>query len=134
MPEQDMANEREQSHDGHRSLVVQEDVPESVIGSLFYEQGRLRADLDRLMNAPAPKPDEKPKDDPPAKEKEAGKDDAKDAGDTEAKGKEEKKEPFLKRSAIWVKTHAIATVAILILLVALLVGGWFLWNYLQSYE
>jgi len=134
MPEQNMPNEREQSPDGHGSLVVREEVPESVIGSLFYEQGRLRADLDRLMNAPPPKPDEKPKEDPPAKEKEAGKDDAKDAGDKEAKDKEAKKEPFLKRSAVWVKTHPIATVAIVILLVALLVGGWFLWNYLQSYE
>jgi len=134
MPEQNMPNEREQSPDGHGSLVVREEVPESVIGSLFYEQGRLRADLDRLMNAPPPKPDEKPKEDPPAKEKEGGKDDAKDAGDKEAKDKEEKKEPFLKRSAVWVKTHPIATVAIVILLVALLVGGWFLWNYLQSYE
>jgi membrane fusion protein, multidrug efflux system len=129
MPEQNMPNEREQSPDGHGSLVVQEEVPESVIGSLLFEQGRLRADLDRLLNAPAAKPDEKPKDDPPAKGKEDGKDDAKDSGE-----KEEKKEPFLKRSAVWVKTHPIATLAILVLLVALLVGGWFLWGYLQSYE
>ena len=121
MPE----NEREQSPDGHRSLAVQENVPESVIGSLFYEQGRLRADLDRLLNAPPPKPDENPKDAPPPKEQE---------GENEPKDKEPKKDPFLNRSAVWVKTHPVATVAILVLLVALLVGGWFLWGYLQSYE
>ncbi len=121
MPEQNMPNEREQSLDGHGSLVVQDEVPESVIGSLFYEQGRLRADLDRLLNAPPAKADEKPKDAP--------KETPKDAGE-----KEEKKEPFLKRSADWVKTHPIGTLAILVLLVAVLVGGWFLWGYLQSYE
>jgi len=128
MSEKNIANEHEQSHDGHGSLVVQEDVPESVIGSLFYEQGRLRADLDRLLNAPAAKPEDKPKEAPPPK------DDAKDAGDKEAKEKEAKKEPLLKRSTEWVKTHPLATLTLLVLLVAMLVAGWFLWGYLQSYE
>ena len=71
MPEQHDAKEREQGRDGHKGLIVQDHPAESAIDSLFYEQGRLRADLDRLLNAAAAKPAEPAT---PPKEKEAGKD------------------------------------------------------------
>ncbi len=132
MPPQHDLEEREQSRDGHSSLISQNGLPESVIGSLFYEQGRLRADLDRLLNAPAVKPEAEPKDTP-----EQGKNaDAKDGAQGESKddGKDAHKEPFLKRVTGWTKAHPITTIAIPILLVAVIVAGWFLWRYLQSYE
>jgi hypothetical protein len=133
MPEQNEAKEREQNLDGHKSLITQDRPTDSAIDALFYEQRKLRADLDRLLQATAAKPTE-----PAAapKEKEAGKE-GPDAGKQDA-GKdghtEPPKEPFRKRAVDWTKAHPIATVAIPILLVAVLVGGWFLWGYLQSYE
>jgi len=132
MTEQYDAKEREQGRDGHKGLIVQDHPAESAIDSLFYEQGRLRADLDRLLNAAAAKAAEPAT---PPKEKEAGKD-GPDASkpDDKDKDKDAPKKPFLKRVGSWTKTHPIATVAILILLVAAFVGAWFLWLYLQSYE
>jgi len=125
MPEQNDSNERRQSRDGHGGSIAQDQPAESAIDSLFYEQGKLRADVDRLLSAPA-------KD--PAKDKDDGK--VSDTGKPDAKedAKDPPKEPFLKRAANGTKAHPIATVAIPILLVAVLVGGWFLWGYLQSYE
>src|ERR1700685_2553285 len=132
MPPQNDLEERDQSGDRHRSLISQNGLPESVIGSLFYEQGRLRADLDRLINAPAVKPQATPKDSP----ERAKNGDAKEGAQGESKdeGKEAHKEPFIKRVTGWTKAHPMTTIAIPILLVALVVGGWFLWGYLQSYE
>jgi membrane fusion protein, multidrug efflux system len=129
MPEQDDAKEREQSRDGHKALIVQDHPVESAIDSLFYEQGRLRTDLDRLLNAAAAKPAEPAA---PPKEKEAGKDGPESRPDD--KDKDAPKKPFLKRAGSWTKAHPLATVAVLILLVAAFVGAWFLWLYLQSYE
>jgi membrane fusion protein (multidrug efflux system) len=137
MPDQDDAKERQQGRDGHMGLIVQDHPAESAIDSLFYEQGRLRADLDRLLNAAAAKPAEPAT---PPKEKEAGKDgpDASKPADKDKdkddKDKDAPKKPFLQRAGGWTKAHPIATVAILILLVAAFVGAWFLWLYLQSYE
>jgi len=142
VPEQNDSREREQSRDGHgglstHSLIDRDRPAESAIDSLFYEQGKLRADMDRLLSATVAKPSEPAA---PAKDKEAGKagsDAAKpDAGKPHGKDddKDAPKEPFFKRAATWTKAHPIATVAIPILLVAVLVGGWFLWGYLQSYE
>ena len=136
MPDQDDAKERQQGRDGHKGLIVQDHPAESAIDSLFYEQGRLRADLDRLLKAAAAKPAEPAT---PPKEKEAGKDgpDASKPADKDKdkdKDKDAPKKPFLKRAGGWTKAHPIATVAILILLVAAFVGAWFMWLYLQSYE
>ena len=132
MPDQDDAKGREQGRDGHKGLIVQDYPAESAIDSLFYEQGRLRADLDRLLNAAAAKPAEPAT---PPKEKEAGKDgpDANKPAEKD-KDKDAPKKPFLKRAGSWTKAHPIATFVILILLVAAFVGAWFLWLYLQSYE
>jgi len=143
VPEQDDPKEREQSRDGHGSLITRDRPAESAIDSLFYEQGKLRADMDRLLSAAVAKPSEPA---PPANGKEPGKADS-DAGKPDAgkpdagkpdagkdNAKEPPKEPFRKRAANWTKAHPIATVAIPILLIAVLVGGWFLWGYLQSYE
>src|SRR6202789_3467590 len=136
MPDQDDAKERQQGRDGHMGLIVQDHPAESAIDSLFYEQGRLRADLDRLLNAAAAKPAEPAT---PPKEKEGGKDgpDASKPADKDKdkdKDKDAPKKPFLHRAGGWTKAHPIATVAILILLVAAFVGAWFLWLYLQGYE
>ena len=138
VPEQNDPKEREQSRDGHGSLITRDRSAESAIDSLFYEQGKLRADMDRLLSAAVAKPSEPAA---PATEKEAGKagsDAGKpDAGKPDAgKGddKDAPKEPFRKRAANWTKAHPIAMVAIPILLVVVAVGGWFLWGYLQSYE
>ena len=133
MPEQNEAKELEQSRDGHRSSIAQDRPTDPAIDALFYEQGRLRADLDRLVRAAAAKPTEPaaaPKENEPGKEgTDAGKQDAGKDGHTEIP-----KEPLRKRATDWTKAHPIATAAIAILLVAVLVGGWFLWGYLQSYE
>jgi membrane fusion protein, multidrug efflux system len=130
MPEQNDTVLREQSRDGHRSLITQDHPAESAIDSLFYEQEKLRADLDRLLAAKPPEPAA------PPKEKEAGKDgpDASKPDGGKDDAKETPREPFRKRAADWTKAHPAAVVAIPILLVAVLVGGWFLWGYLQSYE
>jgi membrane fusion protein (multidrug efflux system) len=127
MPNQSEPKEREQSRDGHGSSNGEGALPESAIDSLFYEQGRLRADVDRLLNPPAPAPDKKEGE----KGGDAGKADDSKADD---KDKDAPKEPFLKRTSGWVRAHPIATIAILILVVLLAVGGWFYWGYLQSYE
>ena len=47
MPEQNDGERPEQGRDGRRSLITQDRPAESAIDSLFYEQGKLRADLDR---------------------------------------------------------------------------------------
>ena len=138
VPEQNDPKERGQSRDGHGSLITRDRPAESAIDSLFYEQGKLRADMDRLLSAAIAKPSEPA---PPANDKEPGKADP-DAGKPDAgkpdagkdDAKEPPKEPLRKRAANWTKAHPIATVAIPILFVAVLVGGWFLWGYLQSYE
>jgi membrane fusion protein, multidrug efflux system len=131
MPQQIEPKEYEQSRDGHRSSIGADGLPESSIDALFYEQGRLRADMDRLLKAPAPATKDAPAPDKKEGEKEGG---AGKADDSKADNKDAPKEPFLKRIAGWVRTHPIATIAIPVLLVALAVGGWFLWGYLQSYE
>jgi membrane fusion protein (multidrug efflux system) len=138
VPEQNDPREREQSRDGHGSPInhspINHDGPaESAIDSLFYEQGKLRADIDRLLSAAVAKPPEPAAAAKPEEAGKAGSDAGKpDAGKDEAK--EAPKEPFLKRAANWTKAHPIATIAIPILLIAVLVGGWFWWGYLQSYE
>jgi membrane fusion protein (multidrug efflux system) len=132
MPEQNDAKVLDHSRDGHSSLIVQDHPAESAIDSLFYEQGKLRADLDRLLAAKPAEPAA------PPKEKEAGpKQAGPDAGKPdEGKGDDKAvpKEPLRKRVTVWTRAHPISTIAIPILLVAVLVGGWFFWGYLQSYE
>jgi len=143
VPEQYDPKEREQGRDGHggsitAGLIHQDRPAESAIDSLFYEQGKLRAEMDRLLSAAAAsstvaKPSEPAA---PAKDKEAGKAGS-DAGKPDAaKGddKDAPKETVRRRAANWVKAHPVATVAIPVLLVAVFVGGWFFWGYLQSYE
>ena len=138
MPEQNDPKEREQSREGHGSLITLDRPAESAIDSLFYEQGKLRADMDRLLSTTVAKPSEPAA---PAKDKESAKPgpdtDKPDAGKPDT-GKDDAedapKDPFRKRAANWTKAHPVATVAIPILLVAVLVGRWFLWGYLQSYE
>ena len=133
MPELNDAKEQQPNGNGSRSLITQDHPQQSAIDSLFYEQGKLRADLDRLLRTPVAKPAEAAA---PTEEKKAEKD-GPDAAKPDASKDEDKdapKEPFRKRAANWTKAHPVATVAIPILLVAVLVGRWFLWGYLQSYE
>jgi len=130
MPEQNDGERPEQGRDGRRSLITQDRPAESAIDSLFYEQGKLRADLDRLLAAKPAEPAAPPKEkEAGPKEKDAGKPDGAKEDD-----KEVPKVPLRKRATDWTKAHPISTIAIPILLVAILVGGWFLWGYLQSYE
>ena len=122
MPEQNDPQEqndrklREQGRDGHGSLITRDRPAESAIDSLFYEQGKLRADMDRLLSSTVAKPSEPAA---PAKDKEgekagsdAGKPDASkpDAGKGDAQ--DAPKVPVGKRAANWTKTHPIATVAL----------------------
>jgi len=111
-------------NDPKTNSIARDRPPESAIDSLFYEQGKLRADVDRLLKTTAAKPPE-----PAAPPKDKDKQDSDDKDDKEAP-----KEPLRKRAADWAKAHPILLVAIPILLIAILVGGWFLWSYLQSYE
>ena len=143
VPEQNDWKEREPGRDGlggsiTAGLINRDRPSESAIDSLFYEQGKLRAEMDRLLSAAAASSAVAKSSEPaaPAKDKEAGKADS-DAGKPDAGKDDDKdapKEPFRKRAANWTRAHPIATVAILILLVVVAVGGWFLWGYLQSYE
>ncbi len=116
-----------ENNDGQRSLITQDHPSEAAIDSLFYEQGKLRADLDRLLAAKPPEPAAS------AKDKEAKPEAGKADGEKDEE-KEAPKEPLRKRAAVWTKAHPVATIAIPILFVAALVGMWFLWEYLQSYE
>jgi len=123
--------------------------------TLYEEQTRLRAELDRLRseherllqehrelqkngdqdhdkngggkdekNEKAPdKQDEKKKDD--------SKDEKKDDNEDDEK---EQKPPLRQRAIGWVRNHPVATLVSLVALVILLIAGYFVWEYLESYE
>jgi membrane fusion protein (multidrug efflux system) len=134
----------------------------SSVNLLFYEQGRIRAEMDRLnrdqaeareREAAKQSPTGKTAEDASAKEqpKPSGGDtgsESKDgkSGDAPQQGKSDDKapdeghdknppkEPLLKRMAAWIKQHPLGFLLGIIAFVALLIGGFFLWRYLESYE
>jgi membrane fusion protein (multidrug efflux system) len=132
------------------------------VNVLFYEQGRIRAEVDRLNRdqaesrareaAKLPSP-QKPAEDGSAKEtpKPSG-DDAGpksndgQSGDAPQPGKaydkdadqdhekDQQKEPLLKRMAAWIRQHPLGFMLGIIAFIVLLIGGFFLLRYLGSYE
>jgi membrane fusion protein (multidrug efflux system) len=132
------------------------------VNILFYEQGRIRAEMDRLnreqaeareRDAAKQTPPNKTAEDGSAKEKpkpsggdagsrskdgkstdapQPGKSDDKDPN--EDHDKDPPKEPFLRRMAVWIRQHPVRFLFGIIAFLVLLVGCFFLWRYLQSYE
>jgi len=132
------------------------------INILFYEQGRIRAEMDRLnrdqadareREAAKQTPTGKAAEDAPAKEQpkpsggDAGSEnkdgksgDATQPGKPDDKSPDEDhdkdapKEPLLQRMAAWIKEHPLGFLLVIIAILALLIGGFFVWRYLESYE
>jgi membrane fusion protein (multidrug efflux system) len=48
--------------------------------------------------------------------------------------KKQPKPPLRQRVLVWTRSHPLLLILILIAIVALLIGGWILWKYLESYE
>jgi membrane fusion protein (multidrug efflux system) len=75
-------------------------------------------------------------------QKQNGDGDNKDGDDDKKKQEEDKKKqeedkhkpPLRQRVGAWVKSHPMAVVLGLIGLVVVVIAGWILWNYLESYE
>ena len=142
--------------------IVPSGAPENVgtdVNTLYYEQGRLRAEMDRLrqdqrddhqrslltQSAAAPSKDSgraadgkqgQPED--PA----SGKSDQEPAppvkggdgkGAETSNGKPDKK-PLTTRVLGWIREHPLATILGVVGFVVFVVCGAFLWKYLQSYE
>ena len=120
-----------------------------VLRMLYDEQARLRKELDDLKGKQDQKgggKDEKGGDkkgggDDKGDEKKEGGDDHKEGGDDKDKGgegdhqeKDEKKPPLKERVGGWVKEHPIATTAIVIGTILLIIAAVVLWIYLSSYE
>ncbi len=119
-----------------------------LLRTLYDEQSRLRAELDRLRGDQqqlqkqlSDKPDPKKKG---GQDKEEGQDKNEDSkedqggdegSDEEGKNnKQEKDKPAKEKAGNWVKAHPIGTGLIVIGFVALLVAGYFLWQYVSSYQ
>ena len=115
------------------------DINVGELEDLRQEQARLRADLERLRQSQAggdgQGKNSQEKDgqvkDGQGKDGAGKKDDQKDKDKQE---QEEPKPPFLQRMGAWVRTHPLLLIGIVFGLAVLLIGGWFLWQYLQTYE
>jgi membrane fusion protein (multidrug efflux system) len=147
---------------------------QSEVNTLFYEQGRLRAEMDRLhqeqkedrqrsllqppVTAPArdPAPAVKGKQDQPEEQssgkndqgtdthetavdrKEAKKTDGAQAGKQDDKDADKQdgppKKPLMTRALGWTREHPVGAISGIVGLIALVICGVFVWNYLQSYE
>ncbi len=121
-----------------------------LLRALYDEQARLREELDRvrgqqqhLQDQLQQKGGDKQESDDEGRQadkqdqkKEGSKDKQQEGGDDKGddKKEEKKKEPFLKRVSGWIKAHRVASVLIVIGFVGLLIAGYFLWQYLESYE
>jgi membrane fusion protein, multidrug efflux system len=123
-----------------------------LIQLLHEEQQRLRGELDRLRSEQDDlkrklsegNNDQKGAEDKGEGKKEDGKENDKeekkggggDQGKDDKEQQEDKKkqEPKGAKAKNWLKTHPVTTIAITIGTVALLIAGYFLWQYLQSYE
>lgn len=102
---------------------------------LYEEQARLRAEIESLKNGKNEEKEEKG--DKENKQDETGKEDTegKDGKDgEEEKDKKEKKPPLWQRAGAWVREHPIATLLIGVGVLVLLIAGFFVWRYLESYE
>jgi membrane fusion protein, multidrug efflux system len=141
------SKDKDGSQPGEASDSLETSAPTSV-NILFYEQGRLRAEMDRLNRDQAEARErqsakEQPKpsgDDAGSKSKDGksgdvpkpGKSDDKDPD--EDHDKDPPKEPFLKRMTTWIMQHPLGFLLGIIAFLALLICSFFLWRYLESYE
>ena len=108
---------------------AQDDNSQWLLQALYTEQTRLREEIGRLQEQ-VKQSEKQGKDKEEGDEKkQEGKDEKKDEQD-----KKEKKPPFKQRVTAWVKQHPIWTVVIVIGLIAVLIGGWFLWQSIESDE
>jgi membrane fusion protein, multidrug efflux system len=100
---------------------------------LYEEQGRLRAQIERLdRELQEQKKNGASKDGGDGKEQKGG--DKKEGDKKDQKDQQKPKEPVLKRARTWVRTHPVAFLLSIIGLVVIVIAGFFLWQYLESYE
>lgn len=104
-----------------------------LLRTLYDEQSRLRAELDRLRQGQdqlKSQIEKKPADD--SKKDEGEKQDGKN--EEQPKKDEQQKEPAKEKGERWAKAHPIGVILIVVALVAVLIGSYFLSRYLSSYE
>ena len=119
-----------------------------VLRILYDEQVRLRNEVDELRKK-ADEQKDQGKDDKQGGDKEGQDKEGKDKGGQDKQGgdkqeggddkegedkKEEKKPPVKDRVGGWIKQHPIATILIIVGIILLIILGWLLWRYLDSYE
>jgi membrane fusion protein (multidrug efflux system) len=85
---------------------------EDDLRELMAEHLRMRQEIDRLLQQKDQKPKEEDKKEP----------------------EKEQKPPLRERARNWAKAHPLGVLLLVVGLVAVLVAGYFLWRYLQSYE
>ena len=93
-----------------------------VLRMLYDEQARLRDEVEQLRAKGEEKKDDK----------EGG--EKRDEKGKEGGKKEENKPPLKDRVGGWVRQHPIGTVLIIVGILLLILLGWLLWRYLDSYE
>jgi membrane fusion protein (multidrug efflux system) len=103
---------------------------------LVDEYARLRVEIEQLREEQKKLKEEKEsgqKNGNKGGKKDDGKEDEQSEDDNK-KEDDQPKEPFLTRASNWTKAHPLAVILILIGLVVLVIGGIFLWRYLNSFE
>lgn len=115
---------------------------ELLLRSLYDEQQRLRNEVERLRSTQQQlqdqvkesqqKKDKAEEDQDKGEGKDKNKNDGKDQKDN--KEGEEKKESKTKKVEGWARLHPVWTLAIVIGTVCILIAGYFVWQYLESYE
>ncbi|MGA3186570.1 MAG: HlyD family secretion protein [Bryobacteraceae bacterium] len=104
---------------------------------LVEAYARLREEVEQLRDEQKKLKEEKGQEKGKDKKKGDDGDQDEDEGDDKEggeKGKEKPKEPFFTRASNWSKAHPLAVVAMIAGFVILLVAGFFLWRYLESFE
>src|SRR5579883_263690 len=129
MPDDQLPRQIGSSSGGQLLLGDGVTTPNDSLARLMEEQARLREELEKLRQ-------EQQKNEKKPDEKKQGEDKDKKPDDQQKKDdkKEEPKPPFRQRVMGWVQQHPIITILIVIGLIALAIGGYILWQYLQSYE
>jgi membrane fusion protein (multidrug efflux system) len=108
--------------------------------SLVEEQRRLRDEIEQLIERRRPGNGNGDGDGarPGTKTREEEKDLKKPDEEEQEKDKEDggkaEKPPLRRRAAAWARAHPLATIILLIFLILLIVAGYLIWKYLQSYE
>lgn len=122
-----------------------------LLQTLYAEQARLRVELERLRaeqerlqeqvksSEKQDKEGEQKQEDGDKQEGDQDQDkDKKDQKEKDGEGKQDDKkkdkEPAKEKAKHWTRAHPIATVLIIVGFVILLVAGYFVWQYIESYE